>query len=91
MKLTDFMIEDVFAKYKFYKFVKSLVFKHAHDNHKSFLYVNLITNKNVEIHLTTDNAYSAYEKKRLSMPEIVYIFDKLESVKSACEMLNFLI
>ena len=91
MKLTDFMINDVFKKYKGVKFSNVILRRYMHDKHKSFLYVALTTQKNIQIHLTIDSAYPAYEVKRLTTPEIVYIFDRLESVKSACEMLNFLI
>lgn len=91
MKLTDFMILDIVKKYKVSKFVKVILRKYMHNEHKSFLYVSLTTQRNIKIHFTTDGAYTAYETKRLSEPSIVYIFDRYESIKSACEMLNFLI
>ncbi len=91
MVLTEFMIKDVFTSYKSCNFTSVIIHKHIHDEHKSFLYVVLTTKQGVEIHLTTDGAYPDYEHKRLSTPNIVYIFDRFQSIKTACLLLNFLI
>lgn len=91
MRLTDFMIKDTIKKYKLSKFIRVIVQKYVHEGVTSFLYVSLTTDYHCEIHFTTDGAYEVYEKKRLTTPYIVYIFDRVESVTKACRMLNFLI
>ena len=91
MKLTEFMIDDVFNAYKRADFKKVVLTNYMHDEHKSFLYVSFTMSNDIEIHLTVDASYPAYEHKRPIVPAIVYIFDTLKAVKMACDKLGFLL